>query len=96
MHAKKVARLAVSTCHQLEAEQVIPDLSCAIKELIENALDSKPSTISTIFQSNYQNYFLAITFFNQGFDSIILEDDGEGILPEDMEKIGRKLNIVLD
>lgn len=42
----KIARLETSTSFQLEAEQVIADLSSAVKELIENSLDSNPQTIS--------------------------------------------------
>lgn len=45
----KIARLTASTSHQLEAEQVIPDITSALKELIENALDSNPKTISKNF-----------------------------------------------
>lgn len=55
----KIARLTTSTSHQLEAEQVIPDLSSALKELVENSLDSNPSTISTPL-----NQVLSIKFFS--------------------------------
>lgn len=87
----KIARLTTSTSHQLEAEQVIPDLSSALKELVENSLDSNPSTISTpLIQASFtDNNFLAITFSNHGFDYIIVDDDGDGIQPEDMAEIGR-------
>lgn len=30
-----------------------------------------------------------ITFINYGFDSIIVEDDGDGISPMDMQQIGK-------
>ncbi len=43
----KIARLASLTSHQLEAEQVIPDLAAAVKELVENALDANPDSLST-------------------------------------------------
>lgn len=42
----KIARLSTSTSFQLEAEQVIADLSSAVKELVENSLDSNPRIIS--------------------------------------------------
>ena len=90
--ANKIARLTTSTSHQLEAEQVIPDLSSALKELVENALDSKSSIISKLNSSLLINHLLllllAITFVNHGFDSVIVEDDGDGIQMEDMTKIG--------
>lgn len=43
----KIARLTTSASHHLEAEQVISDLAATVKELVENALDSNPSSIST-------------------------------------------------
>lgn len=46
MIAGKIARLSSPTRHQLEAEQVIPDLVAAVKELVENALDANPQTLS--------------------------------------------------
>lgn len=42
----KIARLTTSTSFQIEAEQVIADLSSAVKELVENSLDSNPRAIS--------------------------------------------------
>ena len=58
----KINRLPTFAGHQLEAEQVIPDLSSAVKELVENSLDSNPSSISNVKISiynfkNYSNYF---------------------------------------
>ena len=53
MITNKIARLTTSTSHQLEAEQVIPDLASALKELVENALDSNPSAISKKILFNY-------------------------------------------
>lgn len=42
---KKIVRLDSQSRHQLEAEQVIVDLSSVLKELVENALDAKASSI---------------------------------------------------
>lgn len=42
----RIARLETFTSYQLEAEQVIADLSSAVKELIENSLDSNPRSVS--------------------------------------------------
>ena len=33
--------------------------------------------------------FLDITFINYGLDSLIVEDDGDGISPDDMIQIGK-------
>ena len=89
LSTNKISRLTTSTSYQLEAEQVIPDLSSALKELVENALDSNPSTISKRLFIKFISYkVLAITFVNHGFDSIIVEDDGDGIQSEDMSEIG--------
>jgi DNA mismatch repair ATPase MutL len=89
----KIARLTTSTSFQLEAEQVIADLSSAVKELVENSLDSNPRAISN-FCLNLIFFdfsiFLDITFINYGFDSIIVEDDGDGISPINMQEIGKK------
>jgi uncharacterized membrane protein len=43
---KKIEKLSSVTSHQLEAEQVIPDLAAAVKELVENSLDSNPIHLS--------------------------------------------------
>lgn len=90
----KIARLSALTSHQLEAEQVIADLSSAIKELTENSLDSNPRTISNIksFPIKFIEILsIDITFINYGLDSIIVEDDGEGISREDMTQIGKNI-----
>lgn len=58
MISGKIARLSSLTSHQLEAEQVIPDFSAALKELVENSLDANPETISKYFSFKiiFQNF----------------------------------------
>ncbi len=41
----KIARLDRASGYQLEAEQVIVDVSSVLKELIENSLDAKATSI---------------------------------------------------
>lgn len=59
LSSTKINRLSKIAGHQLEAEQVIPDLSSAIKELIENSLDSIPSSISTA-ENLIQSFLIVI------------------------------------
>jgi DNA mismatch repair ATPase MutL len=44
----KIARLDRASRHQLEAEQVIVDVSSVLKELIENSLDAKAGSIGKL------------------------------------------------
>lgn len=52
-----IAKLSSSTSHHLEAEQVIPDLAAAVKELFENSLDSTPSYISNNIIPTFIDYY---------------------------------------
>lgn len=45
LSTSKIARLDRASRHQLEAEQVIVDVSSVLKELIENSLDAKATSI---------------------------------------------------
>lgn len=47
----KIARLDRASRYQLEAEQVIVDVSSVLKELIENSLDAKATTIGKAFSA---------------------------------------------
>lgn len=53
----KICRLNSASSHQLEAEQVIPDLPSVMKELIENSLDSDPHSIGIIIIKNLLNIY---------------------------------------
>lgn len=48
----KIARLDRASRHQLEAEQVIVDVSSVLKELIENSLDAKAASIGKLLPDN--------------------------------------------
>lgn len=87
---ERICRLNSTSSHQLEAEQVIPDLPSALKELIENSLDSNPDSIGIqkIQRFILKHCIVVITLFNYGMDQIIIEDTGLGITGEDMSEIG--------
>ena len=63
--------------HKICSGQVITDLTSAVKELIENALDAHAKHI----QINLKNY---------GLDSIDVLDDGHGIQEADFPMLGKK------
>lgn len=62
---------------RLTSGQVIIDLSTAVKELLDNSLDSGAKQID-------------ITFKNYGIDAIEVSDNGSGIAKDDFEYLGLK------
>ncbi|ORX47944.1 DNA mismatch repair protein MutL [Piromyces finnis] len=70
----KIKSLDKDTINQICSGQVILDLSTAVKEVIENSLDAKATSIE-------------IQFNNYGLDSITIIDNGIGINPDDYESI---------
>jgi DNA mismatch repair protein PMS2 len=70
----KIKSLDKDTINQICSGQVILDLSTAVKEVIENSLDAKATSIE-------------IQFNNYGLDSITVIDNGIGINPDDYESI---------
>ena len=65
-----INQIADSDVRQICSGQVIVSLSSCVKELIENALDASPSSIS-------------VKLYNSGADLIEVIDDGVGVQPED-------------
>lgn len=63
-----------SSIHRICSGQVIVDLSGAVKELIENALDAKATTIE-------------IRLKDMGLNQIEVTDNGQGIKPHDYDGI---------
>jgi len=66
-----------STIHQLCSSQVVVDLSTAVKELVENALDAGATCIE-------------VKLKNMGADLIEVADNGLGIDPVDYSGIAEK------
>lgn len=61
-----ITRLDGASARRISAGQVITDLSSAVKELLENALDAGAHCVS-------------VRLRRFGLDQIVIEDDGEGI-----------------
>ncbi|GET92671.1 mismatch repair protein PMS1, putative [Leishmania tarentolae] len=61
-----ITRLDSASARKLAAGQVITDLTSVVKELAENALDAKATTVT-------------IRLLNYGLDEIVVDDDGTGI-----------------
>ncbi|CAG9582517.1 mismatch repair protein [Leishmania major strain Friedlin] len=61
-----ITRLDGASARKLAAGQVITDLTSVVKELSENALDAKATTVT-------------IRLINYGLDEIVVDDDGTGI-----------------
>ncbi|KAK1518951.1 DNA mismatch repair protein MutL [Colletotrichum costaricense] len=65
------------TIHQIQSGQVIVDLCSVVKELVENSIDAGATSID-------------VRFKNQGLDSIEVQDNGEGVSPDNYESIALK------
>jgi len=63
--------------HQIQSGQVIVDLCSVAKELVENSLDAGATSIE-------------VRFKNYGLDSIEVQDNGNGISPDDYETVALK------
>lgn len=72
-----IKAIHTSDVQRLTSGQVITDLSTAVKELLDNSLDSGAKQID-------------ITFKNYGIDSIEVTDNGSGIDQQDFENLGLK------
>lgn len=60
--------------HRITSGQVIIDLTTAVKEVLENALDAEATRVEIIFK-------------NYGLDTITINDNGSGIKQDDFESI---------
>lgn len=72
-----IRAIARNDVHRITSGQVVLDLSSAVKELVENALDAGATS-------------LEIRFKNFGLDSLEVVDNGAGIKPEDYNSVALK------
>lgn len=72
-----IHRIGADSVHRICSGQVITDLSSAVKELIENALDAKATRIT-------------VTLKNYGLDQIVVDDNGKGIDEADFPLLATK------
>ncbi|KAF7958471.1 hypothetical protein EAE96_002015 [Botrytis aclada] len=69
--------LSDSTIHLLGSSQVLTTPTSLIKELIDNALDAKATSIDILISQNT-------------IDKIEVRDNGHGIQPDDLDALGRR------
>ncbi|KAF7915789.1 uncharacterized protein EAE98_009334 [Botrytis deweyae] len=69
--------LSDSTIHLLGSSQVLTTPTSLIKELIDNALDAKATSIDILISHNT-------------IDKIEVRDNGHGIQPDDLDALGRR------
>ena len=72
-----IKAIEARSVHQIQSGQVIVDLCSVVKELVENSLDAKATAIEVRFKNN-------------GLDSIEVQDNGDGISPENYESLALK------
>ncbi|KAJ5716055.1 hypothetical protein N7493_007966 [Penicillium malachiteum] len=72
-----IKAIEARSVHQIQSGQVITDLCSVAKELVENSLDAKATTIEVRFKDN-------------GLDLIEVQDNGSGISPENYEHVALK------
>lgn len=75
--SKKINVISKQTVHQICSGQVIFDLATAVKELVENSLDSG----ATLIDIKLKDY---------GKTCISVSDNGSGVLEQDFEGLGLK------
>ncbi|KAK9302717.1 hypothetical protein QLX08_005429 [Tetragonisca angustula] len=75
--SKKINAINKQTIHQICSGQVILDLATAVKELVENSLDSG----ATLIDIKLKDY---------GKTCISVSDNGSGVLEQDFEGLGLK------
>ncbi|KAJ5627134.1 hypothetical protein N7528_004561 [Penicillium herquei] len=69
-----IKAIEARSVHQIQSGQVITDLCSVAKELVENSLDAKATTIEVRFKDN-------------GLDLIEVQDNGSGISPDNYENV---------
>ena len=72
-----IKAIEARSVHQIQSGQVIVDLCSVVKELVENSLDANATAIEVRFKNN-------------GLDSIEVQDNGDGISPENYESLALK------
>ncbi|XP_020290349.1 mismatch repair endonuclease PMS2 isoform X2 [Pseudomyrmex gracilis] len=75
--SKKIEAISKETIHHICSGQVVLDLAVAIKELVENSLDSGATVID-------------VKLTDYGKTCISVSDNGSGILEQDFEGLGLK------
>ncbi|CEL00573.1 Putative DNA mismatch repair protein [Aspergillus calidoustus] len=72
-----IKAIEARSVHQIQSGQVIVDLCSVAKELVENSLDAGATSIEVRFRNN-------------GLDLIEVQDNGNGISPENYENVALK------
>ncbi|KAF3194155.1 DNA mismatch repair protein [Orbilia oligospora] len=72
----RIQRLSASAIAQIRSTVSLTNLAGAVQELLMNSIDANATTINI--------------FINIIKNSIVIEDDGEGIIPDDMILVGNR------
>ncbi|KAL1956899.1 hypothetical protein VTO42DRAFT_6646 [Malbranchea cinnamomea] len=77
MNMATIKAIDARSIHQIQSGQVIVDLCSVVKELVENSLDAHATSIDVRFKNN-------------GLDLIEVQDNGDGISPNNYEVVALK------
>lgn len=72
---RRIARMSDQTAAAMSSQQVVIDLKCICKELVENALDAGATSIE-------------IRLMDCGLGGVEVRDNGSGISPQDLDVLG--------
>lgn len=72
-----IAPIDSDSVHRLTSGQIVVDLTSAVKEVLENALDAHATTVE-------------VKFWNYGLESFEVADNGDGVAPDDFAGIAQR------
>lgn len=77
LRAMSIQALPESTTRRLGAGQALPSPVALVKELLDNAIDARATSIEVLLTTNT-------------LDKIVVRDNGTGIRADDLDQVGKR------